>query len=1463
MKRLMLFALISILTLDASASDLIEVLPVTNKIIQLKFDDGYAIIPGYHQSGEVSEVFAWPLDVETAKKPASYSISSSDDANYATAQMPVNIGRKSKIHEISNNCNWDGVRCMNEYVQHHYIYIELPNAMVNGNEYTINLSALADNIDEWTFTYDVKTTRSVAIHTNQIGYATDSQKKFAYVSQWMGEMGSLEIDDLDGAQFDIYPVNPDGSLGASVFSGNMSKQKDFQTGENDFATARSELAPHYNFTLSDVWECDFSSFNTPGEYILSIENIGCSYPIRIDNDGYFEAFYYAIRSLYYNRSIIELKSEYAGKWTRPEWTDRKFVYTDVRTMDLTDESGKNQKQNIFDNFDWTIDLSDLHGYYHDAGDWDGYFSHFRVPRTLMHTYEMAPDNFQDGELNIPEEQKRNGIDGTHIPDILDEAVWLVDYFKNNVGPTGGIFGARVHPDISTTEGLDDPQTFKDAGFVFRDECRVEGIPSNEDCCTYIVHGEDPRDSYAFASIAAQYAYCLTIAENKTGEDYSTIISDYLNAAVSAYNWASNNTQTGDESVKHFIENRAAAAAWLYKNTGEQTYIDQLKADLNEKGIDADADLGESKWAVWAYVTIDGDDALYDGTFDATLQSDLLSAVKKYANDRVTNAIDNNRSMRMGGNWYQPVWNGQATTPWILPAIVAKKACEDNGDAANAQKYLDACYTTSDYFLGGNQLNFVWMTNVGHEHPKTILHHDAEHDKVHEFIPGYPPYSPRTICDWFNGPDGKCDYINVHDNDFCLTDGRLYPEYYDETGDLQWPVHELYFDNYTSPPGTEFTVHQNCVPAAAAYGFVTGAGEQSDKNQYPEIEISTSSSAYNQGENIQVDLTVSDDEWIYKIDLFQNNRFITTVYGETSSINWKPQEAGDFYLTAIAQDNQGLKTMSDSIMVTVSEDEDAPGVSITSPSDNGYILLDQEITIEVNVTGNVDKVKFYNFSQLIGQADADPFSINFTADELGDYKIRAVAINETSGLKEEAAVSVQCVDGIVLSSLKGSPGTLEPEFNPDINTYKLRLVKAHDQMPVITATTDMDASIRNIDPKGWDQRIYPDPADRTDTVWVVLDDKSDSINYTIEYYVETGMDEFEEANILFEDFGSATSGRMLANEYDDYSSEPVADFIADSVSINNWWQVSPENKGASGNNKLWLTNLSKTGDTIHFTNIDISAYSEISILSFWAFANTSWGGYVTKSPAFEISIDGDEYQKLFLPTEISQDYFDCLSKWGFVEIPLNFPISGSTMTFRIGSYDNQQWMIDDLSLIAYKAGCYKTLRSIELSEGELSYDPDVLEYEVELPEGTTTVPDVTALATNESASVTITDATGIDQNTYPDETDRTTTILVENCGKSGVYEIIFSVAEPQAISQLYAIDDVVVYPNPGKEIITIENINGFEKIIITDLLGRTLDTKDINNANAVHMNISNLHKGTYFIQLEKLHKRSKPIQFVKQ
>jgi len=997
-KSLCILSILLFLYPIVHSADLIEVTPVTGRILMLKFDDGYIEKHGYHESSDLDKAFLFEFDAERAENPMLYTIESFDDANYSSPVNPLQVGRKSKGHDFSRLCKdwtrepWAGAACKNDYASYHYIYMELDAPLVEGKTYTLKFGNIADNAASYSFTFDTKRMRANSIHTNNFGYVPEAQKKYAYISQWMGTMGPLTDDDLIGKRFDIFLLAGDGTPGPSVFNGTVAKQKNYDEADN----YRSNETPYSNYVVSNVYECDFSSFTEEGEYILVVEGIGASYPFRIYSDAYHEAFYWTMKGVYLERALIDAPEKYAGKWAHPAWEDANFVYTHVRTLDLTDESGKNQRNNIFDNFDWTVDLSGIRGWYHDAGDWDGYFSHFRVPRTLMMSYELAPDNFKDRELDIPEAQvEYNGFSDTHIPDILDEAVWLVDYFKNNIGPTGGIYGSRIHPDISeekTDLGIT-KENYPD--FVFND-CKTEGIPSWEDCTTWIVHGEDPRDSYAFASIAAQYVYNLGLAEERTAEDYTDIKAGYLSAAETAYTWAANNTLAGDENKKHFVENRAAAAAWLYKVTGTESYLNQLKDDLNAKNITAStSDPGESKWAVWAYVTIDGNDPLYSGSFDAALQQDLFEVVKKYANRRVTNAIDANRSFRWGGDMMEPVWNGQVTTPWVLPAMVAHVACEQQGDAS-AQKYLDACYTTADYFLGGNQLNMVWMTYIGHEHTQQIMHLDSEYNPDKPgFIPGVPVYGPRVRCDWFapGNPHphagDKCYYNNSHDADFALLDGRLYPPYSDDLDQLNWPVHELYFENYGSPPTNEYTVHQTIAPAAGAYGFLTASNGDSPENLEPTILLSSLSTNLNQGEDIEFSIDAGDtDGWVYRVFLYENNRLVHCFMGDTDEYSLRLGKHGTRKFHAVVEDNLGLFGYSDTLEIEVEKADDLPSVAITNILTDGLYRANDEFLIETRATGSNIHVEFFHYNEKIGDELSEPYSINWIPRSTGKAEITA-------------------------------------------------------------------------------------------------------------------------------------------------------------------------------------------------------------------------------------------------------------------------------------------------------------------------------------------------------------------------------------------------------------------------------------------------------------------------------------------
>jgi hypothetical protein len=171
------------------ASDVVEVLPLTNKILMVRFDDGYVI---YHKSGQKrtqESMVVDPLDIAKATTLSSFSLTSSDDAAYSSAKNPTEIGRKSKGTSVSHMCEgWGGsdVGCVNtnpDHAKEHWLYLYLPTALQSGKSYTITLSNLAKNKNTFTFKYDETTLRSESIHVNNIGYSTAATSKYGYVYQ--------------------------------------------------------------------------------------------------------------------------------------------------------------------------------------------------------------------------------------------------------------------------------------------------------------------------------------------------------------------------------------------------------------------------------------------------------------------------------------------------------------------------------------------------------------------------------------------------------------------------------------------------------------------------------------------------------------------------------------------------------------------------------------------------------------------------------------------------------------------------------------------------------------------------------------------------------------------------------------------------------------------------------------------------------------------------------------------------------------------------------------------------------------------------------------------------------------------------------------------------------------------------------------------------------------------------------
>jgi len=855
----------SVLSVGAAhASDLIEARPLTDEILLLRFDDGYIEYHGYGQSSDRDTAVNHPLDLGRAASLATYLISSPDDPVYASPVQPARVGRKSKGKDFSRKCQWNGSACVNEIVFEHQIYLVLPSRLESGKTYRVELGELAGNLEAATILFDERRVRSEAIHVNQVGYLPECDSKFAYVSHWLGDLGSLSLDDRAGTRFEIL----DARTRQTVYAGDMR----LRSRKTQRETGQSGDTPGGNFSNADVWECDFSTFGTSGEYVVSVQGIGCSFPFEIGPQVYRQAFYLTARALYHQRAGLHLDERFTD-WPRPAdhspiLNGTSIRYTTLRFMDQATESGN--KEEVYSHL--ASGNLESYGWYHDAGDWDGYPSHSVVPKSLMTIYELAPERFADGELNLPES-------GNRIPDILDEAAWLVNYYRRNVGPTGGIFGSRITGDLAGGD--------------------ADGVPSWEDPREWVAFGEEPLASFDFAGMAAQLAYCLKqvdtrpgprrTRERQSGPNLRREAGSLLESARRAYSWAENNLRPGDEAKVR--DARMYAAAWLYKTSRDPAYQDQFRIDNRVRAADTSA-FESQKWGVWAYVTIpDGWPGL-----DQSLKSDLTAASKAFADSENLSAAGQ-RSYRQGGHFWMPMLIGQATTPWVMPSIVAY---ELGGDP----KYLRSVINTADYMLGGNPLNMTWVTGLGHRSPREILHLDAWYDGIAEVIPGIVPYGPhRGDRNGWNGP---------WDPDYAR-DRAVYPEV------SQWPGHELYFENRYCPITNEFTIHQNIAPAAAVYAYLAGPPKAFSPNRPPSAHLYAplSGAEYQKGQAIVFGAAASDaDGWISRVEFYLGRHKVGEAMAAPYSCEYRTLLTGSFQATAVAYDNKGRRIASESVTITV-------------------------------------------------------------------------------------------------------------------------------------------------------------------------------------------------------------------------------------------------------------------------------------------------------------------------------------------------------------------------------------------------------------------------------------------------------------------------------------------------------------------------------------------------------------------
>lgn len=807
MKKPTLLLLLIVFQISFS-TEIIGVKPLTNKIILVHFDDGYVQQHTIGQPRTADLVFVNPLNTTLASQLNSYFISSSNDSFYANPLNPIDLGRKSKGTEFAGKCDswgyipyFNNVGCINESPDHakeHYIYLFLPQEMVEGKSYTINTGSLATNGNSFTFTFNTNILRSEAVHVNQIGYNATATQKFGYVYSWIGDKGGLNLANYAGNTFKL--INT--SSNEIAFTGVLNFRKD----KLSIETAWFAETPNGNFLGSDVYECDFSSFTTEGNYVLSVEGIGTSFPFKIECDASRDPFKYVMQGIYQNRSGIALTGDYVQNRpaphnviTTPGFAGR-LKYTTTKYCDVSNSDASQDDKAMWD-AGIQGNLTETFGWYQDAGDWDGYLRHLRVPTYLLFLYENNSEKFYDGELQIPES-------GNGQPDILDESRWLIRFYKrlkdelvSKGWGTGGVGGSRIMGDLWGEDVSPDGN----------------GRGSWQDTTrTWIVSGEDAFATYWYAAVAAHYAICLQKANVTDVENIN-----WQQEAINAYTWAQANS-TGNPACHDYNlrDLRMYAASSLYKLTGNPTYNTQFITDFNASAITNDyAELYDAKaYGCWQYASLPN-----TVSSNSSVLTTSLASIEATSDFLLGDYFTNGRACRWGGNFWMPMLVGQATSPLVAEGAMGYLLLK-NSNPTKANQYKQKLETTSDYFLGNNPLNMTYISGLGERNPIGIFHMDSWYSSSGGVRRGIVPYGPWRRD--YNGQFGSWRYEWA-----ALT---TYPDY-----DL-FPGHERWFDQRTAPLGCEFTLDQTNLLSAFTFGALLCENQLLAS---PNFETSTTESLY--------------------------------------------------------------------------------------------------------------------------------------------------------------------------------------------------------------------------------------------------------------------------------------------------------------------------------------------------------------------------------------------------------------------------------------------------------------------------------------------------------------------------------------------------------------------------------------------------------------------------------------------
>ncbi len=532
-----------------------------------------------------------------------------------------------------------------------------------------------------------------AIHVNQEGYVPSHPKK-AIIGYYLGNLGEMPIPS---SSFSIVKEG-----GTVVFEGTL--------------TLRQDIGYAYQPTpYQTVYEADFSSFTSPGQYRVVVPGMGASLPFRIDNGvamafartyaaGFFHqrsGFHVAMPFTRFTHAADHVEPSAvpltAGAPFEFTWQKIADYAMQVNAENPPQEAPRlTSPENQLFPFVNPGPVNNSGGHF-EAGNYNRVvFNGAQLVHSLMFAADSLPGAGELDNLGLPES-------GDGISDLLQEAKWEADFLAKMQDADGGFYYARYPRDR---------------------EYENDVLPE---------HGDPevvwPKNTMATAASVAALAQCASSPRFK--QAYPQVAAEYLAKAHLGWQFLTNAIATyglngAYQKLQHFgdfatdRDELAWAACEMYLATGDVAFQNKLFEWYPDP-----TDLTTFKWGWWRLFASYGNAArsyafgvtsgrLTVGQIDAAYRAKCVNVITNCGND--TLAWSQNHAY--GSSFPQPTkaYNGGGWFQSLVHAFDLAVAYQLSPRA----EFFDAIVRNMNYEGGCNPVNVVYVTGLGWKRQRNIV-----------------------------------------------------------------------------------------------------------------------------------------------------------------------------------------------------------------------------------------------------------------------------------------------------------------------------------------------------------------------------------------------------------------------------------------------------------------------------------------------------------------------------------------------------------------------------------------------------------------------------------------------------------------------------------------------------------------------------------------------------------------------